>query len=67
MVGSPSMNLHGWRQLAEWSIDFCCLSDGEKNTAHQIFRHAWEQFCEWIVKEYGAYAASLEFQIKPTL
>jgi len=60
MVGSTSMNLHGWKQLALWSIEYSCLTNPEKQEALQIFRTEWEEFCKWIIDEYGAYADSLD-------
>lgn len=59
MVGSPAMGLHGWRQLAEWSIEYACLSDREKVEGYNIFAKDWLSFCTWIVEEYGNYAAGL--------
>lgn len=59
MAGSPAMTLHGWRQLAEWSIEHACLSDAEKAEAFDVFAKDWNEFCIWIVKEYRAYAAGL--------
>jgi adenosine deaminase CECR1 len=63
MVGSPSMNIHGWRQLAEWSIEYSCLSAAEKKKAKDIFKKQWEEFCQWIVKEYGEFADWLNVNI----
>ena len=59
MVGSTAMTLHGWRQLAEWSIEFSCLLEPEKAQAMAIFRRNWEAFCEWTELEYGRHADSL--------
>jgi adenosine deaminase CECR1 len=59
MVGSTAMTLHGWRQLAEWSIEFSCLSDAEKAQAMFIFRREWQAFCEWTDAEFGAHADGL--------
>lgn len=59
MVGTPTMSLHGWRQLAEWSIEYSCLSEAEKRTAREIFARDWEAFCEMIVAEYGKDAEEL--------
>jgi adenosine deaminase CECR1 len=59
MVGSTAMTLHGWRQLAEWSIEFSCLSEKEKMQAMAIFRRDWEAFCGWTETEYGRHADSL--------
>jgi len=63
MVGSTSMSLHGWKQLALWSIDYSCLTNLEKHEARKIFQTEWEIFCRWIVDEYGGYAKGLD--IKP--
>jgi adenosine deaminase CECR1 len=57
------MNIHGWRQLAEWSIEYSCLSLKERAQAMVIFRTEWENFCLWIVKEYGDFAAGLDIKI----
>jgi adenosine deaminase CECR1 len=59
MVGSPMMNIHGWRQLAEWSIEFSCLKDSEKDRAMSIFHKEWEDFCIWIDREFGQHADKL--------
>jgi adenosine deaminase CECR1 len=63
MVGSQSMNIHGWRQLAEWSIEYSCLSVAEKAQAMDIFKKEWEDFCQWIIKEHGGYAAGLDIKV----
>lgn len=63
MVGSPSMNIHGWRQLAEWSITYSCLSERDQIEANRIFKKEWETFCTWIVDEYGVYADGLKVGI----
>ena len=60
MVGSTSMNIHGWRQLVEWSIKHSCLKDGEKERAREILKREWAQFCAWIIEEYGAHAKELD-------
>lgn len=62
MVGSTAMNLHGWRQLAEWSLEYSCLSVEEQKQGLKILRREWEKACEWIVAEYGSYADSLDIQ-----
>jgi adenosine deaminase CECR1 len=59
MVGSTAMTVHGWRQLAEWSIEFSCLSEQEKRHAMDIFRREWEAFCEWTAAEFGKHADGL--------
>ena len=60
MVGAPTMSLHGWKQLALWSIKYSCLSDEEKDEATRIWRDDWEKFCDWIIETYDEYAASLK-------
>ncbi|KAI1079879.1 Metallo-dependent hydrolase [Whalleya microplaca] len=37
MVGNKKMNLHGWRQLAKWSIDHSCMNEVERARV----------LCEW--------------------
>ncbi|KAL1388134.1 hypothetical protein HDK64DRAFT_125210 [Phyllosticta capitalensis] len=53
MVGDPTMNLHGWRQLAEWSLQYSCLSAQEVEQGLKYWRESWEEFCSWIVTTYG--------------
>jgi adenosine deaminase CECR1 len=59
MVGDTRMSIHGWKQLAEWSIEHSCLSTDEKAEGLRIYRQDWEAFCQWVVDTYGAEAASL--------
>jgi adenosine deaminase CECR1 len=60
MVGAPSMTVHGWKQLAEWSIEYSCLSPTDQAAAIDIFHREWEAFCLWIDAEYGADADLLK-------
>lgn len=53
------MNIHGWKQLAEWSIEHSCLSEEEKARGLEIFRQEFEAFCQWIVEAYGEVANAL--------
>jgi len=53
------MTIHGWKQLAEWSIEHACLSETEQKRGLEIFRREWEGACKWIVETYGEYANSL--------
>jgi adenosine deaminase CECR1 len=62
MVGSPAMNIHGWRQLVEWSVEYSMLSPTQKSEARDILQREWEQFCLWIISEYGDFADKLEIQ-----
>ena len=59
MVGWSSMSLFGWRQLAEWSIEFSCLDGEQRAELAEFHRQQWEEFCRWIVESYGAYAVGL--------
>ena len=54
MVGSPSMSIHGWKQLALWSLEYSCLSAKEIERCKEIFLQSWEAFCNDVVKEYSA-------------
>jgi len=59
MVGSQSMSLHGWRVLAEWSIEHSCMTNAEKSEVKKKWLDLWNVFCQWIVDEYGSkYSAS---------
>lgn len=59
MVGDPRMSVHGWKQLAEWSIEHSCLSSSDMKKAKKIHAEAWESFCQWVVSTYGDIADSL--------
>jgi adenosine deaminase CECR1 len=60
MVGDPKMTIHGWRQLAEWSIEHSCLDHNQRAQLKGTFEQEWESFCQWVVEEYGEYAIGLE-------
>ncbi|KAL9085340.1 MAG: hypothetical protein Q9165_007631 [Trypethelium subeluteriae] len=60
MVGSTLMNLHGWRQLAQWSIVHSCLNENEKEEGLRYWSERWEEFCLWIVKKFGPVAKGAE-------
>ena len=53
------MSVHGWKQLAQWSIQHSCLSDEEGKQAIEIFERDWREFCTWVVATYGEYADGL--------
>ena len=53
MVGAPTINLHSWKQLARWSIEYSCLSGDEKAEGQQYLEKSWEEFCATVVKRYG--------------
>lgn len=54
------MNMHGWKQLAQWSIEHACLDVHQRAEAMGIFDRAWHRFCEKVVEDYDAYAATLQ-------
>jgi adenosine deaminase CECR1 len=57
------MSIHGWRQLVEWSIEYSCLNDSDQAKAREILKWEWEEFCNWIIEEYGAYADTLDVKL----
>ena len=63
MVGSPTMSIHGWRQLVEWSIQYSCLSGSDQAEARRILKREWELFCKWIIDEFGGYAETLDVKM----
>jgi adenosine deaminase CECR1 len=64
MVGSPTISIHSWKQLALWSLEYSCLSDEEKQRGEQIFMKAWEAFCGYVVKEYGTLVIDGKINVK---
>jgi len=67
MVGDTRMPIHGWKQLALWSIEHSCLNAAEKQQAMEIFQKDWEEFCSWVDDTYGEYANSLTSPALPNL
>ncbi|KAI2628731.1 Metallo-dependent hydrolase [Hypoxylon sp. NC1633] len=41
MVGNRNMNLHGWRQLAIWSIDHACMNEVERERVLVEWERRW--------------------------
>ena len=60
MVGDPRMTVHGWKQLAQWSIEHSCLDEADIKKAKYIHAREWEKFCQWVVDNYETHANSLE-------
>jgi len=60
MIGSQLTTLHGWKQLIEWSIEYSCLTEGERCITKEILQKQWEDSCERIIKEYGWFADKLD-------
>lgn len=59
LVGDLRMGIHGWKQLAVWSLEHACLDAGEIERAKGIFERDWEVFCGWVVERYGGFAEGL--------
>ncbi|KAF2091732.1 Metallo-dependent hydrolase [Saccharata proteae CBS 121410] len=53
LVGSERMSLVGWRVLVEWSFEYSCVGDGERQEWLRVFRTKWDEFCRWVVDTYG--------------
>ncbi|KAK0337527.1 hypothetical protein LTR02_016329 [Friedmanniomyces endolithicus] len=67
MVGDTRMTIHGWKQLAQWSIEHSCLSAADKKRGLEIFQKDWEEFCVWVDDTYGEYADNLTSPVLPNL
>ncbi|PVH97542.1 Metallo-dependent hydrolase [Periconia macrospinosa] len=52
MVGSPTISVHSWKQLALWSLEYSCLSEEEKEQGKIYFMDAWNDFCDHVVRKY---------------
>ena len=59
IVGSPTMSLHSWKQLAQWSLEYSCLSEegtkheSDKNKAQKLLLGSFERFCTLVNRNYG--------------
>ncbi|KAF7904325.1 hypothetical protein EAF00_001659 [Botryotinia globosa] len=53
MVGSESMSLHGWKQLAQWSLEYSCMDNDERREVTKEWTMRWRDYCQWIVDEYS--------------
>ncbi|CAK4030588.1 Adenosine deaminase CECR1-A [Lecanosticta acicola] len=60
LAGDPRMNIHGWKQLAEWSLEHSCLSLEQRVEAKKIFDRDWENFCQWVIDTYDEHAKELK-------
>lgn len=49
MVGAPTISLHSWKQLAQWSLQYSCLKREEKDEGLNILANNWRSFCKLIV------------------
>lgn len=62
MVGAEAMSLHGWRVLAEWSLEHSCLAAGEKVAAQKAWLERWEAYCQWIIDTFGGELSEKELE-----
>ncbi|TVY89051.1 Adenosine deaminase 2-A [Lachnellula willkommii] len=53
MIGSESMTLHGWKQLAKWSLEHSCMDPEHLASVTEEWTRRWQEYCQWIVDEYG--------------
>lgn len=53
MIGSESMNLFGWKQLATWSLEHSCMTPDELTAVTAEWQSRWDAYCQWIVDEYS--------------
>ncbi len=60
MVGSPTMTLYSWKQLARWSIDYSCLDTDQQSKGHEYLDQSWKLFCRNVVDKYGPLMAGDE-------
>ncbi|KAB5566552.1 hypothetical protein GE09DRAFT_738753 [Coniochaeta sp. 2T2.1] len=54
-AGKADMTLHGWKQLALWSIEHSCLEDDEREKLLANWNKLWVDFCNWIVRDHGQF------------
>lgn len=47
------MDLHGWRQLIEWSLEHSCMSSKELDAVRVEWEKRWELFLDWVIQTYG--------------
>jgi len=52
MIGSESMSLLGWKQLAKWSLEHSCMDKDQLEEVTTEWTKRWAKFCQWIVDEY---------------
>ncbi|TVY83644.1 Adenosine deaminase 2-A [Lachnellula suecica] len=53
MIGSESMTLYGWKQLARWSLEHSCMDPEQLASVTEEWTTRWQEYCQWIVDEYG--------------
>ncbi|KAI1880609.1 hypothetical protein JX265_000849 [Neoarthrinium moseri] len=62
MVGSKDMNLHGWRQLIEWSIDHSSLNPDEYKRLRAMWEPRWDHYVRWINHTFKGIELIREFE-----
>ena len=53
------MSIHGWKQLALWSIEHSCLDHNQRAQLQGTFEQEWASFCQWVVGEHQEFANTL--------
>lgn len=54
MVGAQDMDLHGWRQLVEWSIEHASMeSEGERRALKAMWQQKWDVFIATLNQALG--------------
>ncbi|RFU72208.1 adenosine deaminase cecr1, partial [Trichoderma arundinaceum] len=53
LVGKADMGIYGLKQLMLWSIEHACLSEDERTEILDDWEVLWENFLDWVLKEYG--------------
>lgn len=54
MVGSKDMNLHGWRQLIEWSMEHASLDKEERRLLQDdMWQPMWNEFIRWVNESFA--------------
>ncbi|KAH9907141.1 Metallo-dependent hydrolase [Xylariomycetidae sp. FL2044] len=43
MIGNKAMDLYGWKQLAQWSIDHSCMDENERRRVQQEWKRRWDE------------------------
>ena len=52
MVGKQDMNLYGWKQLIEWSLEHVCMTEKEYRDVRKKWEELWSTFIHWVVETY---------------
>lgn len=60
------MNLHGWRQLIEWSIKHASLDSSESKQLETVWEPLWNNFVSWILQRFGSIQQINKRSVKPS-